>query len=143
MKLTSTEFSHNEPIPRKFTCQGEDISPELIVEEIPETAKSLALIVDDPDAPGETFDHWIVYDIPIHIHTIEEGTAPGTQGVNSYGKTGYSGPCPPSGRHRYFFKIYALDDRLGLPEGLGKPELEKAMERHVLDQAELIGIYSR
>jgi len=143
MKLTSTEFSHNEPIPRKFTCQGEDISPELIVEEIPETAKSLALIVDDPDAPGKTFDHWIVYDIPIHIHTIEEGAAPGTQGVNSYGKAGYSGPCPPSGRHRYFFKIYALDDRLGLPEGLGKPELEKAMEKHVLDQAELIGIYSR
>jgi len=143
MKLTSTEFSHNEPIPRKFTCQGEDISPELIVEEIPETAKSLALIVDDPDAPGKTFDHWIVYDIPIHTHTIEEGAAPGTQGVNSYGKAGYSGPCPPSGRHRYFFKIYALDDRLGLPEGLGKPELEKAMEKHVLDQAELIGIYSR
>lgn len=142
MKLTSKEFTHNESIPKKFTCQGADVSPELAVEDVPEEAKSLALIVEDPDAPGKTFDHWIAYDIPVD-GKIEEGTAPGTQGVNDFGKAGYGGPCPPSGTHRYFFKLYALDDRLDLPEGLGKGDLQDAMEGHILAETNLVCLYEK
>ena len=142
MKLTSKEFAHDESIPKKFTCQGEDISPELTVEEVPEGAESLALIVEDPDAPVKTFDHWVAYDMPVD-GKIPEGAAPGTQGVNDFGKPGYGGPCPPSGTHRYFFKVFALDERLGLPEGLGKNDLQSAMENHILGEAELVGLYAK
>jgi hypothetical protein len=143
MKLTSTAFGHNESIPRKFTCQGEDLSPALRVAEIPDGTQSLALIMDDPDAPGRTFDHWIAYDIPADTAVIEEGATPGTQGKNDFGKAGYGGPCPPSGTHRYFFRMYALDDRLDLPAGIGKQDLERTMEGHILDQAELVGRYAK
>jgi Raf kinase inhibitor-like YbhB/YbcL family protein len=142
MKLRSSAFNHNEPIPRRHTCQGEDISPELIIEEIPPGTESLVLIVDDPDAPGRTFDHWIVYDIPV-TERIEEGAVPGTQGINDFGKNRYGGPCPPSGTHRYFFKLYALDEALDLPAGLGKNDLQNAMKGHILDQTELIGLYAK
>jgi Raf kinase inhibitor-like YbhB/YbcL family protein len=142
MKLRSSAFNHNEPIPRRHTCQGEDISPELIIEEIPPGTESLVLIVDDPDAPGRTFDHWIVYDIPV-TDRIEEGAVPGTQGINDFGKNRYGGPCPPSGTHRYFFKLYALDEALDLPAGLGKNDLQNAIKGHILDQAELIGLYAK
>jgi hypothetical protein len=143
MKLTSTAFGHNESIPRKFTCQGEDLSPALRVAEIPDGTQSLALIMDDPDAPGRTFDHWIAYDIPADTTVIEEGATPGTQGTNDFGRAGYGGPCPPSGTHRYFFRMYALDDRLDLPAGIGKQDLERTMEGHILDQAELVGRYAK
>ena len=142
MKITSPDFKHNEFIPRKFTCQGEDINPALIIESIPKEAKSLAMIVDDPDAPMGTWVHWVVYDIGV-VERIEENSIPGKQGSNNFGRKNYGGPCPPSGTHRYFFKIYALDQMLNLKEGLSKQELEKAMQGHILEKAELIGLYRK
>lgn len=142
MKITSPEFENNKFIPRKFTCQGEDVNPTLIIEDIPKDTKSLALIVDDPDAPMGTWVHWVVYDIPI-INCIKEKSIPGKQGINDFGRRDYGGPCPPSGTHRYFFKIYALDEKLNLNEGITKETLEKAMQGHILDKAELIGLYKK
>ena len=142
MKLTSPEFENNSFIPGKYTCQGDDINPTLTIENIPQGAKGLALIVDDPDAPMGTWVHWVVYDIPI-ISRIDEGTIPGKQGLNDFRKRDYGGPCPPSGTHRYFFKIYALDKMLNLKEGVSKKNLEKSMEGHILDKAELIGLYKK
>lgn len=142
MRLTSTEFADNEFIPKKFTCEGEDINPPLIIEKIPADAKSLALIIDDPDAPMGTWVHWVVYNISV-ISRIDENSIPGEQGVNDSGRRDYGGPCPPSGTHRYFFKIYALDVKLNLKAGLARQDLEKAMQGHILDKAELIGLYKR
>ena len=142
MKISSPEFKNNESIPKKFTCQGSDLNPALIIEGIPKGAQSLALIVDDPDAPMGTWIHWVVFDIPL-INRLEENSIPGKQGRNDFGRKNYGGPCPPSGTHRYFFKIYALDKILNLSEGISKKELEKAMETHILGQAELIGLYSK
>ena len=142
MKLSSPAFSHNGYIPKKFTCEGEDVSPALNLEGIPEGTKGLVLIVDDPDATAKTWVHWIVFDIP-PASVIEEGVIPGVQGENDFGRLDYGGPCPPSGTHRYFFKAYALDRILGLAEGIDKAGLEKAMEGHILARAELIGFYQR
>jgi len=142
MKLSSPEFENNGFIPRKFTCQGDDISPALVIEDILEGTKSLALIVDDPDVPMGTWVHWVVFDVPL-VKRIEENSVPGKQGSNDFGKEDYGGPCPPSGTHRYFFKIYALDTMLKLTEGSSKKELEKAMEGHIVGQAELIGLYKK
>lgn len=142
MKLMSPAFKHNASIPKKFTCQGNDVSPALIIEGIPEGAKSLALIMDDPDAPVGTWIHWVVFNIPV-VPCIDEGSAPGKQGVNSWGRKDYGGPCPPFGTHRYFFKLYALDTELSLKEGVSKAQLEKAMQGHIVDQAELIGLYKK
>lgn len=142
MKLTSPEFAHNNFIPKRFTCEGQDINPALIIEDIPKEAKSLVLIVDDPDAPMGTWVHWVVYDIPI-VNRLEEDSIPGKQGNNNFGRKDYGGPCPPSGTHRYFFKIYALDKKLNLNEGISKRVLEEAMEGHILDRAELIGLYKK
>jgi hypothetical protein len=142
MKLTSPAFENNKTIPAKFTCEGKDISPALIIEGIPAGAKSLALIVDDPDAPVGTWVHWVVFDIPV-MASIEEDSIPGKQGMNNFRRKDYGGPCPPSGTHRYFFKIYALDAQLGLPEGINKQALEKAMQGHILDKTELIGLYKK
>jgi Raf kinase inhibitor-like YbhB/YbcL family protein len=143
MKLSSKEFGPDESIPKKFTCQGEDVSPELTVAEVPEAANALALLMEDPDAPGKTFDHWVAYDIPPETRTFPEGGRPGTQGTNDFGKAGYGGPCPPSGEHRYVFTVFALDERLDLPEGLGKNDLQRVMDGHILDRAELIGLYAK
>jgi len=142
MQLTSPEFEHNGFIPSKFTCQGEDVNPALVIENLPSDVKSLALIVDDPDAPMGTWVHWVVYNIPV-IHRIDEDSIPGIQGINDFGRKDYGGPCPPSGTHRYFFKLYALDTLLELREGASKAELEKAMQGHILDKAELIGLYRK
>ncbi len=142
MKLTSSDFKNNEYIPKKFTCDGEGVNPGLIVESIPAGAKSLALIVDDPDAPAGTFVHWVVFDIPV-TDKIAENSIPGKQGVNTTGKLNYVSPCPPSGTHRYFFKIYALDTILNLGEDINKAALERAMEGHIVGKAELIGLYKR
>jgi Raf kinase inhibitor-like YbhB/YbcL family protein len=142
MKLTSPSFKHNGRIPVMFTCDGENINPALDIEDIPEDAGSLALIVDDPDAPGGTFDHWIVFDIPVSSG-IGENSVPGVQGTNDFKRKDYGGPCPPSGEHRYVFRIFALDDKLDLAEGAGRDEMERAMEGHVLESAELVGLYGR
>lgn len=142
MNLTSPAFEHNKDIPKRFTCDGEGKNPPLKINGIPKDAKSLALIVDDPDAPMGTFVHWVVYDIPV-ISSIEEDSIPGKQGSNTMRGVNWVSPCPPSGTHRYVFKIYALDKELGLKEGLSKAAVEKAMDGHILDKAELIGLYSR
>jgi len=142
MKLSSPEFEHKAFIPQKFTCQGKGANPSLIIEAIPEKAKSLVLIVDDPDAPGGDFIHWVLYDIPV-TSRIGENTIPGKQGLNSLGRLGYVSPCPPIGVHRYFFKIYALDKMLNVDKGLSKSELEGEISAHLLDKAELIGLYQK
>ena len=142
MEITSPQFQNNQSIPSKFTCEGEDINPALVIDDIPEGTKSLALIVDDPDAPMGTWVHWVVFDIPV-TSKIEENSVPGKKGINTAGGSNYHGPCPPSGTHRYFFKIYALDMVLNLEEGISKAQLEKAMASHILDKAELIGLYRR
>ncbi|MFH1854153.1 MAG: YbhB/YbcL family Raf kinase inhibitor-like protein [Candidatus Omnitrophota bacterium] len=142
MRLSSPAFKNNDLIPRKFTCEGEDINPELLIEGVPGEAKSLALIMDDSDAPIGTWVHWVVYNIPITTR-IEENSVPGEQAMNDFRRKDYGGPCPPSGVHRYFFKIYALDAVLDLRQGAGKRDLEKAMEGHLLDKAELIGLYRK
>ena len=142
MRLSSPAFENNTSIPLKFTCQGEGINPPLVIENIPENTKSLALIIDDPDAPGGTFVHWVVYDIPV-IGCIRENSVLGKQGSNDGGGLNFVSPCPPSGIHRYFFKIYALDKVFNWDEGISKPSLESAMLSHILEQAELIGLYKK
>ena len=142
MKLSSPAFEDNTFIPSKFTCQGEGINPPLAIEKIPENTKSLALIVDDPDALGRTFVHWVVYDLPV-ISVISQNSVVGKQGSNDGGGINYVSPCPPTGIHRYFFKIYALDKILNLDEGISKASLESAMLGHILDQAELVGLYKK
>jgi len=144
MKLTSSAFENNQDMPSEFTCDGDSISPPLTISEVPENAKTLALISDDPDAPAGTWVHWVVWNIPPDTKEITKGTEPqGIQGKTDFGRTGYGAPCPPSGTHRYFFKLYALDTELSLPEGSTKEDLEKAMEGHVLAQAQLMGTYQR
>jgi Raf kinase inhibitor-like YbhB/YbcL family protein len=145
MELTSAAFENNGAIPTKYTCQGEGLSPELTIKEVPSAAKALALTVDDPDAPHGTFDHWVVYNFAPTTATIAEGAAPagGTEGVNGTGKPGYMGPCPPSGVHHYHFKLYALDGPVGLEAGASKEELLSAMRGHIVAQTELIGTYEK
>ncbi len=142
MNITSPAFQHNENIPPKYTCDGENINPPLDFDDFPEETKQLALIVDDPDAPGQTFVHWLLYNMQLLIH-VDENSVPATQGENDFGNKNYGGPCPPSGRHRYFFKLYALDKKLDMDEGIDKQQLESAMQDHVLEKAELVGLYSR
>ena len=142
MKLTSPEFEHNKFNPKKFTCLGQDVSPALNIKDMPKEAQSLVLMVDDPDAPVGTWVHWVVYDIPV-TPIIREGSIPGTQGINDFNKVNYGGPCPPSGTHRYFFKLFALDTKLNLPPGKTKAQIEKAIEGHILRKDELIGLFKR
>jgi hypothetical protein len=145
-KLKSPAFENNEKIPRKYTCQGDDINPPLKIEGTPpEGAKSLVLIVDDPDAPMGTWDHWLVWNIPPIVSSIEENSVPegAVQGKNSWGNNKYGGPCPPSGTHRYFFKLYALDTTLDISENSQKKDLEEAMEDHILAQTKLVGLYAK
>ena len=144
MRLSSGNFSHNDLLPAKYTCDGDDINPSLQISGVPERAKSLALIMDDPDAPAGIWDHWIVFNISPDIVQIEEGAEPsGIHGLGPSGNLKYHGPCPPSGEHRYFFKLYALDTMLALGEGASKQEVGRAMEGHVIDQTELVGKYRR
>ncbi len=150
MKLESTAFTENSVIPSKYTCDGANISPSLSWNSPPEGTQSLALIVDDPDAPGDIFVHWVLYDLPPEIRHLPGGIPSeanlaegGVQGKNDFGNLGYGGPCPPSGTHRYFFKLYALDRPLNLAAGATKNKLEAAMNGHILAAAELIGRYSR
>ncbi len=143
MTLTSPAFVQDEAIPLQFSCDGDDISPELAWAGIPEGAASLVLILDDPDAPVGTWDHWLLFDMPPDLEGLPQGGTAGTDGNNSWNRTGYGGPCPPGGTHRYFFKLYALDTILDLPAGTAKAALEAAMEGHILGQVELMGTYTR
>jgi len=142
LKVFSTVFSHNGHIPPEYTCDGKDINPPIEVSDIPDGTKTLALIMEDPDAPRGTFDHWIVWNIPPN-EAIAEETNPGISGLNDFGKTGYGGPCPPSGVHRYFFRVFALDVKLDLPAGTDKQTLLDAMHGHILATGEIMGLYQR
>src|SRR5215510_11164988 len=144
MKITSSAFHEGGNIPSKFTCDGSDTSPPLQITGVPSEAKSLVLITDDPDAPSGLFTHWLVWNIPPQTHSIAEASTPkGVQGTNDFGKSGYSGPCPPPGTHRYSFKIFALDRELDLRSGAKRSEVDTAMKGHVIAQDELIGRYAR
>ena len=144
MSLTSPAFNDGEAIPLEYSCDGDDLSPDLDWFGIPEGTGSLAFIMDDPDAPVGTWIHWVLYNIPADMPGLQQGiTGVGEDGVNSWGTTGYGGPCPPGGTHRYFFKMYALDTVLDLGPGANKEELLTAMEGHILGQAELMGTYTR
>jgi Raf kinase inhibitor-like YbhB/YbcL family protein len=148
--MTSTAFKDKAPIPSAHTCDGADVSPPLTWSSIPAAGKSIVLIVDDPDAPMGTWVHWVVYDLPPSLVSLEENipktdTVPGggKQGRNDFKRVGYNGPCPPGGTHRYFFKIYALDTMLNLPSGKTKQEVEKAMKGHIVGKGELVGTYKK
>jgi Raf kinase inhibitor-like YbhB/YbcL family protein len=142
MKVSSPSFKHNGFIPSKYTCDGKNVNPSLNLEGVPDNAESLVLIVDDPDAPMGTWVHWVVWNIPV-TEKIDENSVPGTEGVSTSGDHSYSGPCPPSGTHRYFFKIYALDTKLDIGENSRKENVENAMEGHVVGKGEMIGLYKR
>ena len=144
MKITSSAFQEGGNIPSKFTCDGSDTSPPLQIIGVPPEAKSLVLIADDPDAPGGLFTHWLAWNIPPLTNSIAEGSTPnGVHGTNDFGKSGYKGPCPPPGTHRYSFKIFALDRRLDLGSGAKRSQVDAAMKGHVIAQGELIGRYTR
>jgi len=150
IKLTSTAFKEGESIPRQYTCDGVNVSPSLEWSGVPKSAKTLVIIADDPDAPAGTWVHWVLYNLPAdnigmveNLPATDELRAGGFQGKNDFGKIGYGGPCPPSGTHRYFFKIYALDSELPLKAGATKAEVEKAMEGHVVAQGQLMGTYRK
>lgn len=149
-KVISDAFTQGEPIPQKYSCDGQDVSPPLQWDDVPQDTQSLALIADDPDAPVGIWVHWVLYNLPAGTRTLSEAIPPdislpdgSRHGKNSWGRFGYGGPCPPRGSHRYFFKLYALDIRLDLFAGASKEELLEAMEGHILSQSELMGTYSR
>ena len=147
LTLTSPQFTHEGNIPSRYTCDAQNYSIPLQWSNIPKGTKSLVLIMDDPDAPMGIWDHWLLFNIPPatlsleeNIHNLPTGTK---GGHNSFGNNVYGGPCPPDREHRYFFKLYALDNLLDLPEGANKAQIEKAMQGHILDQTELMGKYNR
>lgn len=153
LNITSS-FKNGDFIPKKYTCEGEDISPELVITEIPANAKAIAIICDDPDAPVGTFVHWVLWNLPVKgtklvvaenfkkVDKLADGTR---QGYNDFGKVGYNGPCPPRGHgaHHYHFKVYALDTTLDIKGNVKKADLEKAMKGHILAQGEIVGLYER
>ena len=145
LRISSPAFADKGTIPAVYTCDGRDMSPPLAIANVPEKAQSLALIMDDPDAPMGTWVHWVVWNIAPKGGEIREDSVPpgGVQGRNSWQRNGYGGPCPPSGSHRYFFKLYALDATLDLPTAAAKSELEKAMKGHIIAEAQLMGTYKR
>ena len=150
LTLTSSAFSAGGKIPRRFTCDGDDISPPLEWQDPPEGTKAFALIVNDPDAPRGTWVHWVLFDLPGSARSIAEPVSAeakletgGTHGKNTWGRSDYGGPCPPAGTHRYFFRLYALNAPLSLPAGATVEQVRRAMEGRVLGQAELMGTYGR
>ncbi len=142
IKVFSNAFESNSTISRKYTCSGENINPPLEFGGIPKEAKSLVLILEDPDAPMKVFTHWIVWNIA-PIAKINENSIPGVEGINDFRKIGYGGPCPPSGTHMYFFRVYALDKQLGLKAGTSRKELESDMREHIIAEGEFMGKYSK
>lgn len=151
MQISTKSFSAGGEIPKRYTCDGADISPQLSWSGTPPGSQSLALIGDDPDAPRGTWTHWVVYDLPAStkelaedVRKVDQLPGGGSQGRNDFGKTGYNGPCPPPGKpHRYFFRVFALDKMLALKPGASRKEVESAMQGHVLAQAEVMGRYGR
>ncbi len=145
MTITSTAFQDNTEIPEKYTCNGGNYNPPFTFSQTPREAQSLALVVEDPDAPNKTWTHWVLYNIPpstleILPHSLPENSM---SGMTDFGSTEYGGPCPPTGVHRYFFKLFALDTLLDLPEGATKETVESAMKGHVLEAAQIIGLYGK
>ena len=150
IQVTSVAFQQGQPIPRQYTCAGVNISPPLEWSGLPKTARTIAIVVNDPDAPGGSWIHWVLYNVPAdnigfveNVPVSETLKAGGFQGKNDFGKIGYGGPCPPSGTHRYFFKLYAVDAELPLKADATWPELEKALDDHVVGQGQLMGTYQR
>jgi Raf kinase inhibitor-like YbhB/YbcL family protein len=150
IKITSTAFTEGSMIPKRYTCDAEDVSPDLAWTGVPEGAQSLAFICDDPDAPMGTWVHWVLFNLPPDISELHAEIPPekilknnARHGKNDFGKSGYGGPCPPSGTHRYFFKLYALDTIIDLESGITKAQLLEAMEGHILDEGQLMGRYKR
>jgi Raf kinase inhibitor-like YbhB/YbcL family protein len=149
MQLSSPSFKNKDKIPSKYTCDGRNINPELFISHVPASAQCLVLIMDDPDVPpsvraDKMWDHWVVFNIPPQTtHIAENSQPPGVSGSNTEGELNYQGPCPPDREHRYFFKLYALDTLLSLPQGASKKEVEAAMQGHILAQTELMGRYER
>ncbi|QSR86777.1 YbhB/YbcL family Raf kinase inhibitor-like protein [Candidatus Methylacidiphilum infernorum] len=144
MKLSSPDFENGKPLPQFCAYHGENRSPELKIEDVPQNTKSLALIMDDPDAPRGTWVHWVLWNIPAETRIIKKGEIPpgAVAGRNDFGNTQFDGPAPPSGIHRYYFRVYALDSSLALPKGSTKAELLKKMHGHVLASAELMGTFA-
>ena len=150
MKIISSAFEEGAMIPKKYTCDGIDISPALEWSLVPDGTKTFALICDDPDAPMGTWVHWVLFNLPGDIKKLSENVPPlevltngAKQGKNDFGKIGYGGPCPPGGTHRYYFKVYALDEKINVEAGVTKSELLKAMEVHILSEGQLMGRYKR
>lgn len=152
MKLTSAAFTHNGAIGSEYSCDGQDYSPALSWESVPTEAKSLVLIVDDPDAQkvaGKTWVHWLLANIPVTVTSLESGYSStrlvnfAVEGSTDFGTVGYGGPCPPSGTHRYFFKLYALDTMLSIEQGFTKQDVLQKMQGHIITQTELMGFYER
>jgi len=148
MELTSSAFKHNSDMPARYTCQGANVSPPLAIAGAPENAVSFVLIMDDPDAPDPkaptmVWDHWVVWNIPKETKEISEDTTPGVEGRNSWGTGDYGGPCPPIGKHRYFFKLYAVDKMLTLSPDADKRDVLAAIKNHTLAHTELIGLYQK
>lgn len=150
IKVESTAFTEGGMIPKKYTCDGQDVSPPISWSGIPDKAKSIALIADDPDAPMGTWVHWVVYNLPANVTGLPEGVPSqktlsngGMQGMTDFRRIGYGGPCPPGGTHRYFFKVYALDTEINLDPGVTKGQLLKAMEGHILAEGGVMGRYQR
>lgn len=149
MKLKCSAFNDGGNIPSRFTCDGENISPHLIWNEFPDNTKTFAIIVDDPDASGGTFVHWVIYNIPSNVNDLNEGITPynlpsgAKLGTNHFGDNDYGGPCPPSGTHRYYFTLYALDSDVQIKTGAGRRDLLKAIEGHILAETQLMGKYKR
>jgi Raf kinase inhibitor-like YbhB/YbcL family protein len=149
--VASSAFEHQQRIPRRFTCDGEDVSPQLSWHGVPDDAQALALVMEDPDAPRGTFTHWVYYnlagtlrELPEGVEKTERPTTGGEQGVNDFGNIGYNGPCPPPGpAHHYHLILYALDRPVDLPPGASKPDLDEAMRDHIIGLGELIGLYGR
>ena len=145
LQITSPAFQNNGNIPRQYTCDGRDINPPLAIENIPQGTKSIALICDDPDAPVGIWVHWVIWNIDPNVKEIKENSVPqgAIEGINDFRKHSYGGPCPPSGTHRYFFKVYALDVVLNISPNSTKADLEKAMKGHILAEGQLVGLYKR
>ncbi len=145
MKITCPFIANQKQIPKLYTCDGSNINPPLNFNEVPPETKSLVLIMDDPDAPGGTWVHWVIFDMNHSVRFIDQNKKPpsGVEGMTSFGKPGYGGPCPPSGTHRYFFRLIALDTILNLPQSADINQVEDKMQGHVLQRAELVGLYSR
>ncbi|MFP4403373.1 MAG: YbhB/YbcL family Raf kinase inhibitor-like protein [Candidatus Woesearchaeota archaeon] len=143
LKITIPAYKNGEVIPKKYTCDGENINPKIIINNAPKSADTFVLIFDDPDAPNNTFTHWVVFNIPAQTNIILENTIPGIEGENDFKKTNYSGPCPPSGTHRYYFHLYAIQGKLLFKEGASRKEIEKKMQDKIIESASYMGKYER